>query len=48
MGRADQASVEGRTQDAARLNCEAAELEAQVFDMLPLASPSAILEAEVR
>lgn len=39
MGRADQASVEGRTQDAARLNCEAAQLEAQVFDMLPLDRP---------
>ena len=39
MGRADQASVEGRMNDAARLNCEAAELEARVFDMLPLDRP---------
>jgi hypothetical protein len=39
MGRADQASVEGRPEDAARLRCEAAELEAQVFDMVPLDRP---------
>lgn len=39
MGRADQASVEGRMQDAARLRCEAAELEAQVFGMVPLDRP---------
>jgi len=32
-------SVEGRTRESADLNCRAAELEAQVFDLLPLDRP---------
>jgi len=39
MGRADQMSVEGRTQESAKLNRQAAKLEAQVFAMLPLDRP---------
>src|SRR4051812_420867 len=39
MGRADQMSVEGRMRECADLNRQAAELEAQVFAMLPLDRP---------
>jgi hypothetical protein len=35
MGLADQAKAQRRLKDAARLNCEAAEVEARVFDLLP-------------
>ncbi len=39
MGRADQKSVEGRVQEAAELRRQAAELEAQVFDLVPRDRP---------
>ena len=39
MGPADQARVQCRPRDAARFDREAAELEAQVFDLLPLDRP---------
>ena len=35
MGRADQMSVEGRSQESAKLNCQAAEAEARVVALLP-------------
>jgi hypothetical protein len=39
MGRADQARAQNRPLDAARFDCQAAALEAQVFDLLPLDRP---------
>jgi hypothetical protein len=39
MGLADQAKAQRRLVDAARLNGEAAEIEARVFDLLPLDRP---------
>jgi hypothetical protein len=39
MGRADQMSVEGRARESADLNCQAAAIEAQVFDAIPLDRP---------
>lgn len=39
MGHADQAKAQRRLADAARLNREAAEVEARVFDLLPLDRP---------
>jgi hypothetical protein len=39
MGRADQMSVEGRLPESADLNRQAAELEAEVFGMVPVDRP---------
>jgi hypothetical protein len=39
MGYADLAKAQGRPQEAATLRCQAAELEAQVFGLLPLDRP---------